>query len=171
MISKLKENLLNYLADSYFDAEWKKVDGKGNFNKDNKYPLSNFSLGNFRQVEKNFLLVQCKAVSGNRNDGMAGLGNIDYGTTITLNVYIERDVKPSDCAVISDLYISKLYDILQLWIYEQELITPSNPAINIDKYYQSNDGNFNSIDKLIIDGSITFTYKSNKLTLERLSND
>lgn len=168
MMRELKEDLLNYLADGYNDVDWKKKTGKGNFNKDNKYAISNFSLGNLRQLDKNFLLVQCKSISGNRNDGMSGLGNIDYGTTITLNVYIEKDTTPSDCAVISDLYMEKLYDLLQIWMYEMTIVTPVNPSITINKYYNSNNNNFNSIDKLIIDCELTFSYKTNKISKERL---
>lgn len=173
MIEKIKEHILDYLADDYFDIEWNKKQGKGKFNidiKDDKNKIVNFSLGNLRQINKNFLLVQVKSVSGDRNDGFGQLGTVNFGTTITINIYIERDVKPSDCAYLSDLYVSTLYDRLQQFDYNyNEGITPVNPSISINKYYSSsNDSqiNFNSIDKLIIDCDYTFTYKRQNLDLE-----
>ncbi len=176
MINKIKEDLLNYLADDYFNADWNKQTGKGNFNKDidNQYKIHNFSLGNFRQIDKNFLLVQVKSINGNKEDLLGQLGTVNFGTSITLNIYIEYDVKPSNCAYISDLYIQTLYDRLQQFIYNYRAgITPVSPYISINKYYSSSNGkmiNFNSIDKLIIDADLSFDYKAQDLTLEEIDN-
>lgn len=172
MIEKIKEDILNYLSDSYLDASWTKKEGQGNFNKNIKdeYKIINFSLGNLRKINKDFLLVQVKNINGDRSDGFGQLGTINFGTTITINIYIEKDVKPSDCAYLSDRYMSILYDILQQFDYNyREGITPVNPSISINKYYSSSNNsqiNFNSIDKLIIDCDYTFTYKEQNLDLE-----
>ena len=114
--------------------------------------------------------MQVKNINGDRSDGFGQLGTINFGTTITINIYIEKDVKPSDCAYLSDRYMSILYDILQQFDYNyREGITPVNPSISINKYYSSSNNsqiNFNSIDKLIIDCDYTFTYKEQNLDLE-----
>ena len=174
MIDKIKEGLLNYLADDYLDKDWKKQEGQGNFNKgiEDKYKIRNFSLGNFRQIDKNFLLVQIKSVSGNKDDLLGQLGTVNFGTSITVNTYIEYDVKPSNCAYVSDLFIQTLYDRLQQFIYSyRDNLTPASPNITIEKYYSSSQGkmiNFNSIDKLIIDADLSFDYKVQDLTLEEI---
>lgn len=160
MIKSIKEDLIKYLSDVYFNEEWEEVQGDGKFNRNNLYPLKFFSIGNLRKVEKDFLVVQCKSVSGNRGDGLGQLGAVPYGSTATFNVYIEKDVKPSDAIVISDSYIERLYDLIQLWLFDLVVVTPVNPSITIEKYFNSQDNNINSIDKLIIDCDITFTYKA-----------
>lgn len=173
MINTIKEELLNYFADSYFNAEWIKVDGQGNFNKlikENSYKISYFSLGNLRNINKNFLLCQIKSLSGNRSDGFGQLGTANFGTTLTLNIYIEKEVKPSDCAMVSDMYIKILYDCIQKFCYEYRgNITQVDPSVSINKYYASSNNsqiNFNSIDKLIIDCDYSFTCKNQNLDLE-----
>lgn len=172
MIEKIKEHILDYLADNYFDIDWNKREGKGNFNKTltDREKINNFSLGNLRQINKDFLLVQVKSVSGDRSDGFGQLGTVNFGTTITINIYIEKDVKPSDCAYLSDLYMGILYDRMQQFDYNyREGLTPVNPSLSINKYYSSSNNsqiNFNSIDKLIIDCDYTFTYKAQHLELE-----
>jgi len=175
VINDIKEHLLNYLADDYFDKNWDKQIGKGNFNKDieDKYKIRNFSLGNFRQLDKNFLLVQIKSVSGNKEDNLGQLGTVNFGTSITLNIYIEYDVKPSDCAYVSDKFMDTLYDRLQQFIFNyRENITPIRPTISIEKYYASSNNkldSFNNIDKLIIDCNLSFDFKVQDLTLEEVN--
>lgn len=163
MISEIKADLIKYLSDEYFDEQWDVIKGEGKFNRNNLYPLKFFSIGNLRKVEKDFCVVQCKSVSGNRGDGLGQLGAVSFGTTATFNIYIEKDVKPTDAIVVSDSYVERLYDLVQLWLYDLSVVTPVNPSITLEKYFNSNDNNINSIDKLIIDCDVSFTYKVNKL--------
>lgn len=173
MIEDIKNDLLNFLADKYFNANWEESEGEGAFNKDfeDDLKLFVFSSGRFRTIANDFLLVQISNISGNR-ESLPNIGTVDFGSTITLNVYIEKSVTPEIAAYVSDKYIEKLYDLFQVFVYNYKRYTPVRPTANITKYYTGTGGSslsdYNSITKLIVTGDLTFTFKKDNLTFKEV---
>lgn len=173
MLEDIKNDFLIYVADKYYDDNWTEIEGEGAFNKyfEDDIKLYNFSAGRFRNVANDFLLVQLSSVSGNR-ETLPNLGTVDWGSVVTLNVYIERSITPDVAAYVSDKYIARLYDLFQTFVYNYRRYTPVSPQASITKYYSASGSNalsdFNSITKLIVSGDLTFTCKKNDLTLEEV---
>lgn len=174
MIEEIKEDLLKYISDKYYDASWLEKTGDGEFNKgfDDDIKIDVFSSGRFRTISNDFLLIQCASVAGNR-ELLPSLGAVDWGTQIVINIVIEKSVMPENAAYISDKYIEKLYDIFQEFIYNYTRYTPVNPNAQITKFYSSSNGSnfsdFNSITKLIINADLAFTCKKQDLTIKEVS--
>ena len=175
IIKEIKEDLLLFLADEYFDSNWNIKNGKGMFNKglEHKYKINNFSLGNFRELAKNFLLVQVKSIEATKSDSLGQIGLINFGSKINMLISIEQNTIPTNSSFISDLYIDTLYKRLQQFIYlYRNRITPINPEINISRYYDKIENTSNDINKITINANLIFHYKLQDLSLEEeVDND
>lgn len=170
MIAQIKEDLLKYLADKYYNYEWKETTGNNNFNKKlpEEYKISCFSLGNFRRLSSDVMIVQVKSVAGDRSAMGGQLGTVNFASNITINIMIEKVTNPSTATMMSDTYVETIYNELQRFIYNHKNnFTPVNPKISIQKYFSyEGDANYNSINKVIISADLTFDYKAQNLTLE-----
>lgn len=163
MLEYIKDSLMDFLSDKYFDSEWKEKTGMGNFNRDLKeeYKIPFFSLGSFRGIPNTFMLIQSKSIKGERSL-LPNIGSVYWGSDIVLNVYIESAVTPENASITGDVYMDRLYKCFQDFIYECKSFTPVNPKASINKYYESGGKSmrdFNSITKMIVSGDLAFITK------------
>lgn len=163
MIKDIREDIIKFISDKYIDDSMSVKDGDDFFNsglcQDDR--ISTFSLGKFESIPRNFLLVQCKEISADSLK-FSTIGSYQWGGAMTISIYIEKNTTPINASYISDMYMEKLSEALQLFSHKYKKHVLISPSLKINKYYETKDESVSltGITKIIINADFTFGYKN-----------
>lgn len=160
-INDLKTRLIDFMASEYLNDNWEVVTGQNKFNDglDPKEQIPVFSIGNFKHIPADFILVQMQDMTGDRSR-FGNIGIQALGYNISLLLELEKSANAVNAAFLSDMYSERLVNLCQEFLYLPETVY-IRPSLAVSKSYNDTGIlNYNQIDKIKIAVTLNFDYQT-----------